>query len=114
MCSTIESLGPVDRIPLGEGRSYKVGGETVAVFRPRSGGVYAVQADCPHKGGPLVDGLVAGAEVVCPLHGFTFDLASGAPTRHAKGCAALRVFPVTVSATGELQIELGRPLEKTG
>jgi nitrite reductase (NADH) small subunit len=112
MRTAIESLGPVDRIPLGEGRSYRVGGETVAVFRPRSGGVYAVQADCPHKGGPLTDGLVAGARVVCPLHGFTFDLASGAPTRD--GCAALRVFPVAVSAAGELQIELGRTLEKTG
>jgi nitrite reductase (NADH) small subunit len=105
-------LGPLERIPLGEGRSYRVGGETIAVFRPRGGAVYAVQADCPHRGGPLVDGLVAGDKVVCPLHGFTFDLRSGAATRD--GCARLRLYPVTVDAAGELQVDLGPVLEKTG
>jgi nitrite reductase (NADH) small subunit len=100
--SFVANLGPLERIPLGEGRSYHVDGETIAVFRPRGGAVYAVQADCPHRGGPLVDGLVANGKVVCPLHGFAFDLATGASARAE--CPALRVFPVDVNARGELEL----------
>ena len=96
------NLGPAHRIPLGEGRTYRVGDATVAVFRPRSGGVFAVQSDCPHRGGPLADGLVAGAKVVCPLHGFAFDLATGASARAE--CPALRTYPVVVNERGELEI----------
>jgi nitrite reductase (NADH) small subunit len=96
------NLGPADRIPIGEGRSYRLGDATIAVFRSRGGGVFAVQADCPHKGGPLVDGLVAGTKVVCPLHGFAFDLASGASARAE--CPALRTYPVAVNELGELEI----------
>src|SRR5687768_4808834 len=102
------NLGPAERIPLGEGRSYRVGDATVAVFRSRGGGVFAVQADCPHKGGPLVDGLVAGTKVVCPLHGFAFDLATGASARAE--CPALKVYPVTVNQDEELEIAAG-PIE---
>ena len=102
------NLGPADRIPLGEGRSYRVGETTVAVFRPRGGGVFAVQSDCPHRGGPLADGLVAGGKVVCPLHGFAFDLATGASARAE--CPALRTYPVAVNERGELEIA-GTPTE---
>ena len=110
MCESLSNLGPLDRIPLGEGRGYRVGDETIAVFRPRAGGVYAVQHDCPHRGGPLVDGLVAGGKVVCPLHGYAFDLASGASGRAE--CPALRVYPVEVNERGELEVELSPgPLE---
>ncbi len=70
-------LGPVGQVPLGEGRIFDVDGWAVAVFRPRAGGVLAVDPVCPHRGGPLADGLVGGTLVVCPLHGWTFDLASG-------------------------------------
>ena len=52
------TIGPLSSIPPGEGRSYLVGGEKIAVFCIRSGGVFAVQAECPHRGGPLADGLV--------------------------------------------------------
>jgi nitrite reductase (NADH) small subunit len=71
------SLGPVDRIPLGQGRVYSVDGEDIAVFRTRGGQVYAVQAACPHRAGPLADGLVGGTTLICPLHGWKFDLATG-------------------------------------
>lgn len=106
------NLGPVERIPLGEGRTFHLDGEAVAVFRLRTGGVHAVQADCPHRSGPLADGLVAGERVVCPLHGMTFDLRTGAPARD--GCAALRVYPVTVDAEGDLLIECAARLERAG
>ncbi|GLZ51223.1 Rieske 2Fe-2S domain-containing protein [Actinomycetospora sp. NBRC 106378] len=71
-------LGPVDQIPVGEGRAFLVGDEPVAVFRPRSGGLHALRAICPHRGGPLADGLLDGEVVMCPLHNHRFELASGA------------------------------------
>ena len=58
-------LGPGDRIPPGEGRVYSVDGENIAVFRTRSGEGCAVQAACPHRGGPLADGLVGGTTLFC-------------------------------------------------
>lgn len=71
-------LGPVDQIPLGEGRAFLVGDEPVAVFRPRAGGLYALRALCPHRGGPLADGLIDAEVVMCPLHNHQFSLADGA------------------------------------
>lgn len=96
------NVGSLERIPFGEGRSYRIMGEEVAVFRPRGGGVFAVQATCPHKGGPLADGLVGLGVVVCPLHGSTFQLSTGAPVRN--GCPALRTYPVEVTAAGDILI----------
>ena len=70
-------LGPVDDIPVGEGRAYAVAGRQVAVFRLRSGELRALDAVCPHRGGPLADGLIDDRVVVCPLHNFTYDLVTG-------------------------------------
>lgn len=72
------SLGPVDLVPAGEGRSFHVGLLRVAVFRQRDGALYAVQAECPHQKGPLAEGLAGGGTVICPMHSWKFDLASGA------------------------------------
>lgn len=70
-------LGPVDQIPVGEGRAFLVGDEPVAVFRPRSGGLAALRAVCPHRGGPLADGLIDADVVMCPLHNHQFSLVDG-------------------------------------
>jgi nitrite reductase (NADH) small subunit len=70
-------LGPVSNIPPGEGRVYSVNGEKIAVFHTRGGAVYATQAECPHRGGPLADGLVGGTTLICPLHAWKFDLTTG-------------------------------------
>lgn len=70
-------LGPVDQVPVGEGRAFLVGDEPVAVFRPRSGGLHALRAICPHRGGPLADGLIDDEVVMCPLHNHRFTLAAG-------------------------------------
>jgi len=50
----------------------------VAVFRLRSGALRALDAVCPHRGGPLADGQIDAEVVVCPLHAHVFDLGSGA------------------------------------
>lgn len=71
-------LCAVEEIPLGQGRAFVVGGEEVAVFRQRDGQIFALQARCPHRGGPLADGLVGNGLVLCPLHGWAIELATGA------------------------------------
>lgn len=88
---TETKLGPIETIPPGEGRVYAVGGEKIAVFRTRDGSVYAVQAACPHKGGPLADGLVGGSTLICPLHGWKFNLATGEPLFGECGVKTFRV-----------------------
>ena len=75
--STEVTVGHVDEIPLGEGRTYAVDGEQIAVYRMRDGSLRAVGAVCPHKGGPLADGLTDDGVVVCPLHGLSYDLLTG-------------------------------------
>lgn len=70
-------LGPVEEIPVGEGRCYAVDGEQVAVFRLRNGTVHATQATCPHRGGPLADGQLDDRVVVCPLHAYAYVLETG-------------------------------------
>jgi nitrite reductase (NADH) small subunit len=93
-------LGSVETIPLGEGRTCVVDGREIAVFRTREGEVLAVQARCPHRGGPLADGLVGNGVVVCPLHAHRFELRSGAPV--GRECAALATYEVEVTPEGRL------------
>lgn len=73
------TVAPLSEIPLGEGRTFEIAGERIAIFNTRNGQVFAVQADCPHKSGPLADGLIGDGILVCPLHSWKFDLASGEP-----------------------------------
>jgi nitrite reductase (NADH) small subunit len=70
-------LGPVEQVPVGEGRAFAVAGEQVAVFRLRDGTLRATQARCPHAGGPLADGQLDPGGVVCPLHLRAFSFADG-------------------------------------
>ncbi len=97
-------LGPVDRIPPGEGRTFDLGDVRVAVFRTRAGSVHATQASCPHREGPLADGLVGDGCVVCPLHGYRFDLATGQPLGHA--CGSIAVHAVTITSDGRVLLSL--------
>jgi nitrite reductase (NADH) small subunit len=101
--STTWRLGPIDQIPRGEGRAFEVEGRQIAVFHTRSGAVYAVEAVCPHRGGPLADGLLGGTLVVCPLHGWKFDLASGATPN---GGCAIQPYAASLNALGEISIML--------
>ena len=56
------SAAPLSAIPAGEGRTFVLGGVRVAIFNGRDGEVFATQADCPHKQGPLADGLTGGEQ----------------------------------------------------
>ena len=91
---TGHALGPVDQIPVGEGRAFDVGGEQVAVFRLRDGSLRALSAVCPHRGGPIADGQIDDRIVLCPLHLNAFDLDTGCSIT---GEQPLRRFDVTVT-----------------
>ncbi len=95
------TIGPLSAIPPGEGRSFIAGGEKVAVFCTRGGQVFAVQAECPHRGGPLADGLLGGTTLICPLHGWKFDLSTGKPLM---GDCAIKTFPVRVDEVGQIML----------
>jgi len=97
------SVGTCAELPIGEGRTFAVEGEQVAVFRLRDGSVYAVGAVCPHAGGPIGDGQIDGTVVQCPLHQNAFRLADGVSTT---GQPPLRSYPVHVDDFGDLVIAM--------
>ncbi|MFI5365894.1 MAG: nitrite reductase small subunit NirD [Candidatus Binatia bacterium] len=70
-------IGPIDAIAPGQGRAFIVAGRTIAVFRQRDGRVFAIDNQCPHRGGPLAEGIVGNGTVICPLHSWKIDLSSG-------------------------------------
>jgi nitrite reductase (NADH) small subunit len=81
-------IGRVDDVPVGEGRTFAVDGAQIAVFRLRDGSLRAIDAVCPHKGGPLADGLAD--DRVC----------TGA---EAGGSVSVRSYPVSI-ADGTIRI----------
>jgi nitrite reductase (NADH) small subunit len=95
------AIGRIEQIPQGEGRTFAVDGVEVAVFHTRAGEVFATQPECPHRGGPLADGLVDAARVICPLHDRTYDLRTGQGV--GTECN-VRVFPVRTTDDGTILI----------
>lgn len=83
-------IGRAADVPLLEGRSVTLGARRIAVFRAPEG-FHAISAVCPHSGGPLADGLVADSCVTCPLHGWRFDLRTGAALGDHPGVEAHEV-----------------------
>ena len=72
------SVCKLEDIPrLGARRFQAHGGKTIAVFRTEKDEVFALDDACPHKGGPLSQGIVLGRSVSCPLHGWCIDLERG-------------------------------------
>jgi nitrite reductase (NADH) small subunit len=66
----------------------------IAIFRTATDQVFALRDRCPHKGGPLSQGIVHGGTVTCPLHNWKIDLASGEAQGPDEGCA--HRYPVKV------------------
>lgn len=86
-------IGALDDIPLRGARLVKTPQGCVAVFRTGEAEVFAASNACPHKGGPLVEGIVHGQSVTCPLHNWVFDLNTGA----ARGeDAVIATYPARV------------------
>ena len=85
-----------ENIPLREGRALMVGGREIAIFHLEDR-YLSIDNKCPHKGGPLCDGIVSGTKIVCPLHGQRFDLETGMPVL-ASQPGSVATYPTRVEA----------------
>jgi nitrite reductase (NADH) small subunit len=96
-------IGRVEDIPKLGARVVRTAEGDIAVFRTADDGIFALRDKCPHKGGPLSQGIVSGRRVACPLHDWKIDLDSGNAVAPDEGCAAR--FPVQVEG-GVIQLSL--------
>lgn len=87
----------VENIPLREGRAVQVGGHVVAIFN-LGDRFLALENRCPHRGGPLADGIVSAGTVVCPLHAWKVDLTTGSVTNQPESPQCVKTFPARVEA----------------
>lgn len=93
------ALCMLEELPMGLARAFDVGGTVIAVFRTRKGEVFAVNNRCPHKGGPMVEGMISRdadgqPQAVCPLHAFRFNAASGECDQ--AGVCRLPTYPIRI------------------
>jgi nitrite reductase (NADH) small subunit len=102
-------IGTLADIPRRGARQVITPDGPIAVFRTHDDAVFAIVDRCPHKGGPLSQGIVHGAAVTCPLHNWVIDLQTGAAQGTDEGCA--RTIPVRV-ADGRVWLGLHMAAER--
>ena len=95
-----------ENIPPREGRAAMVGEGEIAIFN-LGDRFLSVDNRCPHEGGPLCDGIVTGAAVVCPLHGWKVSLETGAVQRPAGNTTCVPTYATRVEA-GIVEVQLPR------
>lgn len=96
-------VGLLDEIPPRGARLVRLPRLDIAIFRTADERVFALEDRCPHKNGPLSQGIVHGHKVTCPLHDWVIDLESGDAMGADKGC--VQVMNVRVDA-GRLYLSL--------
>lgn len=96
-------IGPVEDIPRQGSRVVRTAAGDIALFRTVEGEVFALQDKCPHKGGPLSQGIVFGKRVACPLHDWKIALDTGIAVAPDEGCATR--YPVRVN-DGKVSLSL--------
>lgn len=79
-------IAPLDEFPKLGARVVRHNDLEIAVFRNAGDGVFAMNDKCPHKGGPLSQGIVSGNTVTCPLHGMNINFVTGEATAPDEGC----------------------------
>jgi nitrite reductase (NADH) small subunit len=94
--SAFVDIAALDDIPRQGARVVKTPMGCIAVFRTAQDEVFALEDRCPHKGGPLSEGIVHGTSVTCPLHAWVFDMATG----QAQGGDAGAVLTFAVRVEG--------------
>lgn len=101
--SRLVRVAGVGEVPVGRGKTVEVDGLLLAVFNAGAGRYHALSGSCPHEGGPLGDGALVGDSVVCPWHGFDFDVARG--TCSVESDLSVNVYPVRIAGP-DLLVEL--------
>jgi len=96
-------IAALEDIPRLGSRVLKTDTMNIALFRTAGDEVFAIKDECPHKQGPLSQGIVHGSSVTCPLHNWKIDLASGRALGPDEGC--VNVFAVKVE-DGRVSISL--------
>lgn len=89
-------IGALDAVPERGARLVKTAMGCIAVFRTIDDEVFAIDDACPHKGGPLSEGIVHGRSVTCPLHNMVLRLDTGMAQGADEGSVA--TYPVRVEA----------------
>lgn len=93
MADSRVKVAAVGEVPAGEGRVFEVHGRAVAVFN-LDNHFYAIDNECPHRGGPLGEGDLDGAIVMCPWHAWRWDVRTGANVNNP--AVKIACFAVTV------------------
>lgn len=101
-------IGTLDDIPLRGARCVKTPNGRIGIFRTHDDRVFAIEDHCPHKGGPLSQGIVHGAAVTCPLHNWVFSLETGKALGADEG--SVKTIPVRIE-DGRIAIALGALLQ---
>lgn len=101
--TTWVDAGPTDAIPAPGARQLRTSEGNIALVKTSAGEFHAVQDACPHRGGPLSQGMVYGDRVQCPMHGFNIDLKTGQAIAPDHGCT--RTYPVRVE-NGRIMVGL--------
>jgi nitrite reductase (NADH) small subunit len=105
-------IGPVDQLPALGARTLPVkGGDEIAIFHTANGDVYALVNKCPHKQGPLSQGIVHDTTVTCPLHNWRISLITGTALGSDEGCVP--VIPVKIDS-GRILIGRAEALASVG
>ncbi len=102
-------IAALDDIPKRGARVVKTSHGCVAIFRTFDDRVYAIDDACPHKKGPLSEGIVHGTKVTCPLHNWVIDLESGLAQGADKGDVA--TYEISVNA-GRIMLDTSRLISK--
>ncbi len=79
-------ITPLDQIPVLGSRVVETDSINIALFRGKDDTVFAIKDSCPHKQGPLSQGIMHGHSVTCPLHNWKIDLTSGEAMGADEGC----------------------------
>ncbi|MEL6297199.1 MAG: nitrite reductase small subunit NirD [Pseudomonadota bacterium] len=90
------AIGQLDDIPRAGARIVRTPGGCIAVFRTAADAVFALSDQCPHRGGPLSQGIVHGNSVTCPLHNWVISLETGEAQGADEG--QVKRFPLKVDA----------------
>lgn len=103
------AIAKLDEIPRLGARKLQTDTLDIAIFRSGNDEIFALKDSCPHRGGPLSQGIVHGTSVSCPLHNWKIDLHNGEVLAPDEGC--VHTYPVKVE---QGVVYLGRMAEEPG